>query len=249
MTPAQAAALGLVQGVAEVVPVSSSAQLALLPDLLGWAPPPHRTAFAAALHTGSTVGIAWALRHELRDLPPAAAAGLLASCLPAAAAGLLVDDAVERRLGGPRPTAALLGAAGALLLLADRRPARRGVGRTEAVLAAAAQVLALAPGVSRSGAVLTALRARGVDREAAARHALLMSLPVTAGASLLPLARADRGVLRELAPLLAAGVPTAALSGATAVTVRRRRPGRSATAAAVYRLGLAAAVLARRPAH
>jgi undecaprenyl-diphosphatase len=117
------------------------------------------------------------------------------------------------------------------------------------VAAALAQVLALAPGVSRSGTVLTALRARRVGRSAAERHALLTSLPLTAGAALLPLVRADRGVLRELAPLLAAGVPAAALGGAAAAAVRRRRPGRSATAAAVYRLGLAAAVLARRPAH
>jgi undecaprenyl-diphosphatase len=130
---------------------------------------------------------------------------------------------------------------------ADRRPQGGGVGPRDAVVAAAAQVLALAPGVSRSGAVLTALRARGVARGPAARHALLMSLPVTAGASLLPLARADRRDLRALAPLLAAGVPAAAVSGAVAASAWRRRPARSATAAAVYRLGLAAAVLARRP--
>jgi undecaprenyl-diphosphatase len=249
VTPGQAAALGVVQGVAEVVPVSSSAQLALLPPLLGWQPPPHRTALAAALHTGSTLGIAWALRRDLRALRPAEAAGLLASCLPAAAAGLLVDDAVERRLGGPRTTAVLLGAAGALLWAADRSSQERSVRPAEALVAAGAQVAALAPGVSRSGAVLTALRLRRVERGAAARHALLMSLPVTAGAALLPLARADRRVLRELAPLLAAGVPAAAVSGAAAATAWRRRPGRPATAAAVYRLALAAAVLARRPVH
>ena len=236
------------QGVAEVHPVSSSAQLALLPPLVGWDPPPHRTALAAALHAGSTAGIAWAVRRELGALRRSEAAVLLATCVPAALAGLLVDDAVEERLGGPRTTAALLGAAGALLWAADRGPQQRtAVGPADAAAAALAQLAALAPGVSRSGATLTALRLRGVDRAAAAHFSLLMSLPVSGGAALLPLARASRPVLRELAPLLAAGLPSAALAGAAAASAWRRAPGRGLRSAAVYRLGLAAVVLARRP--
>lgn len=246
MTPAQAALLGAVQGVAEVVPVSSSAQLALVPWLLGWRAPPSRTAFAAALHAGSCAGIAWALRQDLRELRGRQAAGLLASCVPAATAGLAFDDAVERRLGGPAQLAAALAGAGALLWLADRRPqdlARAG-GR-EIAAASCAQVAALVPGVSRSGASVTALRLLRVERGEAARTSLLLSLPLTAGAALLPLARADRAQLRALAPLLTAGVPAAGLSGAVAAATWRRRPARAATAAAVYRLGLAAAVAAR----
>ena len=68
LTAVQGAVLGAVQGVAEVVPVSSSAQLALLPWLLGWDEAPDRTTFAAALHAGSCAGIAWALRDEIRQL-------------------------------------------------------------------------------------------------------------------------------------------------------------------------------------
>jgi undecaprenyl-diphosphatase len=243
--------LGVVQGVAEVVPVSSSAQLALLPELLGWPQPPHRTAFAAALHLGSTAGIALALRRELAELAatPAGrrrAAVLLATCLPAAATGLVVDDAVERRLGRPRSVAALLAVAGVLMWAADRRPQRRAqVAGADAVAASLAQLLALAPGVSRAGATATVLRARQVERGEAARFSLLMSLPVTGGAALLPLARAERDVVRELRPLLAAGVPAAAVSGWAAATARRHRPARPLTAAAVYRLSVAALVLAR----
>lgn len=235
------------QGVAEVLPVSSSAQLALLPTLLGWPQPAHRTAFAAALHAGSTAGVLWALRREVRDLRPAEAVTLLASCLPAAATGVLVDDAVERRLGGAHVTAALLGAAGAVLWWADRRPATRSqVTATDAAVASLAQLAALAPGVSRSGATLTALRLRGVERAAAARFSLLMALPVTGAAALLPLAR-DRHLLRSLGPQLRAGIPAAAASAAVAATAWRAAPGRGLRAAAVYRLGLAAVVLARRP--
>jgi undecaprenyl-diphosphatase len=239
-----------VQGVAEVVPVSSSAQLALVPWLLRWSPPPHRTAFAAALHAGSCAGIALGLRHELGALTrtPSGrrhAGRLLLSCLPAAAAGLAVDDAVERRLGGHRQLAGSMAAAGVLLWLADRRPQDvADVGPGALAAASVAQVAALVPGVSRAGATLTALRLLRVERGTAARTMLLMSVPVTSGAAVLPLARADASVLRGLAPLLATGVPTAAASGFLAVTAWRRRPGRPVAPAAAYRVGLAAVVAA-----
>jgi undecaprenyl-diphosphatase len=251
MTAGQAAVLGAVQGVAEVVPVSSSAQLALLPRLLGWPEPPHRTAFAAALHLGSTLGIAVALRRELADLArtPAGrrrAVLLLATCVPAAAAGLLVDDVVEQRLGRPGQVAALLAGAGALMWAADTRPQHRAdVGPAQALAASLAQLLALAPGVSRGGATLTALRLCRVEQAAAARFSLLMSLPVTGGAALLPLARSGPEVRSRLAPLLVTGGPAAAAAGAASAAAWRRRPARPATAAAVYRLGVAAAVAGR----
>lgn len=251
VTPSQAAALGAVQGVAEVVPVSSSAQLVLLPWLLGWQQPADRTTFAAALHGGSTLGVAFALRRDLRELATTRAGRrhtllLAASSLPAALAGAALHDAVERRLGRPPQLAALLATAGAVLWAADRRA--QDVGRVDARQAAAAglaQVTALAPGVSRTGATLTALRLCRVERAEAARFSLLMSLPVTAGAAALTLARADRSTTRALAAPASAGVLAAAVSGGLAATAWRRRPAGSATLPAVYRLGLAAVVAAR----
>ncbi|MCW2667949.1 MAG: pyrophosphate phosphatase, partial [Frankiales bacterium] len=108
------------QGVAEVLPVSSSAHLALLPGLLGWPDPPHRTTFAAALHAGSTLGICWGLRRDLAALARSRTGrrtALLAAAtsVPAAVAGLIGGDAVESRLGRPRQVAALLAGAGLLL--------------------------------------------------------------------------------------------------------------------------------------
>jgi undecaprenyl-diphosphatase len=237
-----------VQGLAEVVPVSSSAQLALLPWLAGWQPPPHRTAFAAALHAGSCAGIAWALREDLRELAgqPVRAAAMALSCLPATVVGLLVEAAVEARLGGPAQLAKVLAVAGAAHALADRRREdRTAAGGADLAAASVAQVAALVPGVSRLGAVLTVLRLRGVERSEAHRTALLLSLPLTAGAALLPLARADRSELQALAPLLAAGVPAAAACAGLAAAAQRGRPGRSAAAPTSYRLVLAAAVGAR----
>jgi undecaprenyl-diphosphatase len=257
------AVLGIAQGAAEVEPVSSSAQLVLLPWLLGWDPPADRTAFGAGLHAGSCVGIAWALRTDLRRLSRSELATLAAASVPAAVAGALAADAVEQRLGRPPQLAGLLAAAGALMWWVDARAAARtpaptdpmitpdppgesrvimGVTAREATLAAVAQVAALVPGVSRSGATLTALRAAGVDRAEARRFSLLMSLPITAGAAALSLARADRAVLRELGPALAAGTLTSAVAGAAAAAAHRRRPGRSLAGPALYRLGLAAVV-------
>lgn len=247
------------------MPVSSSAQLVLLPWLLGWDHAEDRTTFAAALHAGSCLGIAWVMRDEVRSLDRRTAGLLAASTVPAAVAGLLVADRLERQLSRPAPLAALLASAGALLWVVDRRAEARpgpdgggvgvhveggvgvgvGVGVRQVALAAFAQVPALAPGVSRSGATLTALRGAGVDRVTAEHFSLLMSLPVTAGAAVLTLARSDRATLRSLAPTLVVGAGCAAAAGAMGARLLRRRPGRSATGPAVYRLALAAAVVRR----
>lgn len=194
------------------------------------------------------------MRDEVVALDRRTATLLACSTVPAAVAGLLVADRLEQELSRPRRLAAVLAGAGALLWAVDRRaqgrspvlePACGTVGRRHAALAAFAQVPALAPGVSRSGATLTALRASGVDRVTAERFSLLMSLPVTAGAAVLTLARADRATLRGLAPSLVAGSGCAVLAGACAATALRRRPGRSAAGPALYRLLLAAAVAGR----
>jgi undecaprenyl-diphosphatase len=215
----------------------------LLPWLAGWQPSVDRTRFAAGLHAGSAVGLALALRHDVRTLTPAAVRRTVASAAPAALAGLLLHDAVERRLGRPGSTAALLGVAAAALWVADGQAESGNPGRSGAVTgrdiraAALAQIPALAPGVSRTGATLTALRARGVGRDEAMRTSLLMSVPVTLGAAGLTAVRGRE--VPALVPTVLAGV------GAYA-TARRVRASRGLIAACVaYRLGLAAAVAAR----
>lgn len=227
--------------------MSSSAQLVLLPWLLGWEQASDRTTFGAGLHAGSCLGIGWVWRDDLRALSPREVAVLGLVSVPAAVAGTLAADRAEERFGRPPQLAALLAGAGALMWWVDSRhpSSERPVGRRAATLAALAQVSALVPGVSRAGATRTALRAAGVDREQAERFSLLMSLPITAGAAALTLARAEPATLRALGPALVAGTATAALAGAAAATAHRSRPGRPLTGAALYRLGLAA-VVARR---
>lgn len=225
---------------AEVVPISSSAQLLLLPWLAGWPPPPDRTGLATGLHAGSCAGIAWSLKDELRGLDRRTALLLACSTLPAAVAGLSWADRVEQRLGRPGPTAAVLALAGAALWSADQRPTGAALAGPQVAAAALAQVLALVPGVSRSGATLTALRAARVSGPEAVRFSMLMSLPITGGAAALALVRAGRP-----APGVAIGAPVAALTGATAARLALRRGDRMLAAAALYRLGLAAAVAVR----
>ena len=242
------AVLGLVQGVAEVVPVSSSAQLVLVPELLGWPSPQDRTLSAALLHAGSCAGIAWSLRDQIRQLGARELGLLAAASLPAAAAGLLGADAVEQRLGRPPQLAALLAGAGLVMWWVDQRaqqrPGTSAVGAREAAWAGLAQPLALIPGLSRSGVTLTALRATGVERAAAQRFCVLMSLPVTAGAAGLTLVRARRGsaaAVRRTAP----GIVTAALAGAVTTRTASRRAFIPTSGPALYRLAVAAGTAVR----
>ncbi|MFN2537651.1 MAG: undecaprenyl-diphosphate phosphatase, partial [Mycobacteriales bacterium] len=216
----------------EVVPVSSSAQLHLLPWLLRWPVVADRTTFAAGLHAGSAVGLALALRPSPGEL-----ARVLPATMPAALVGFAAHEVVERRLGRPAPTAALLAAVGLALAVADRRAGSRPVSQGDTAAAGAAQVAALVPGVSRSGATLLALRWRGVRREDALRTSLVMSLPVTLGAAALTAARSRR--TPALLPSLVAGA-------ASFVTARRVvGSSRMYTGSALYRLGLATAVAVR----
>jgi undecaprenyl-diphosphatase len=224
--------------------VSSSGHLALLPHLLGWPyaklPADVRKTFEVALHAGSAPALLLALRRE-----PAVDLQLIALTLaPAAVAGLLLERLVEERLGGPRSVAAAQVLAGAALLAADRMPERRSTPTPVDHLAVgAAQALALAPGVSRSGAALTAARLRGLSREAAASLALRAALPVTAGAGVLKGARVVReGVAADLRGALAAGAAAAFASALAALPLARRtRWG----PLAAYRIALGLATICR----
>ena len=236
--------------------MSSSAQLTLLPYLWRWEPPADRTTFAAGLHAGSAAGLAYSLVHDQRnrggvnvgqsrphdsvDQGPWGTAGrVVLATIPAAAVGYAAQDVVERRLGGPRTTAALMAGAGVALWWADRKPQDQQLGTREAVIAGLGQVAALAPGVSRSGASLTALRAMRVPRAEAARFSTLMSLPITAGGAALTAARS-----RALPPVVPAVV-----AGFTAATLSRRVSGGSRgviAGSALYRLGVAWAVARRQ---
>ncbi len=230
--------LGLLQGPAELLPISSSAHVGLLLQrrharLEGAA----RKEIEVALHAGTAVALAFERR-------PVRWRFLAAATAPPAVAGLVFERFVEERLGNAPSIAATLVAGAVAMVLADRTPARR----TEPDLAdglalGCAQALALIPGVSRSGATRAAARARGFGRAEAAELSREVALPVLAGAAALKGARlvARRPPATTVRPL-AAGAAAAALSSWAALRLERRGELPLAVFAA-YRVALAAAIL------
>jgi len=236
----QAVVLGVVQGLTEFWPISSSGHLLLIRRLLGWqllADAHWNTVFDVSTHAGTFAALLvyfWSdagrllsaffasLRHGLGDVTDRRLAWIiLAGAIPAGVAGLLGSDTIEEYL---RESPALIGALliifGLVLWLAEwrgRKTKELGqMGWADGLLIGFAQVLSLAPGVSRSGITMTAGLARGMNRESAARFSFLLSLPVIAGAAgfgLVSIAKDLTELPAGSLPVFAAGFLAAAISG------------------------------------
>jgi undecaprenyl-diphosphatase len=252
----RAITLGLVQGPAELLPVSSSAHIVLLPWLLGWdweeIDPEVRKSFEVALHTGAAaallIGQRRMIAEELREFDLRRALLLALSFLPAAIVGYTMERPIERRLGGPRATAYGLLAGAAAMLAGDTRPQRRGRGEATAIDGLAlgmAQAAALAPGVSRNGITLAAARWRGFTREQANLLSRTIALPIIVGASGLKGVRlARRGASPSLRRSLAIGAAasfTSTLASQGLIGLVER--DRALWPYAAYRAALAGVVL------
>jgi undecaprenyl-diphosphatase len=261
----QAAVLGLVQGLTEFLPISSSGHLILVPWLLGWQP--HGLAFDAALHLGTVVALlAYFWRDWLR-LARAVLAGLanaearrdpdwqlawllLLGSIPAGLIGLVLESTIERLVRQPWSIALLLALFGLLLWYADRAGSQRRdlekIGVGDAVVVGLAQVLALAPGVSRSGITMTAGLLLGLNRAAAARFSFLLSTPITLVAALYSLRKlVGPGADATGLGVFLIGVVSAAIFGLLAIGFLLRFIQRNSLTVFVgYRVGLAALVLA-----
>jgi undecaprenyl-diphosphatase len=267
-TTLQALVMGIVQGLTEFLPVSSSGHLIIVPFLAGWHDPFITSlAFSVMLHIGTLAALLVYFRADWLRLVPAGLAAvrdrsfagdpnrrlawlLVASAVPAAIAGLLLNDLIATAFREVGLVAVTLVIGGAILWFADRRGARTrdldGVTLPIAVAIGAAQALALVPGISRSGISISAARLAGLDRPAAARFSFLMATPVTAGAALFELrslAAGEAGVDMSLGPLVV-GMIAAFVSGAVAIGVLLRYLRTSSLAVFVwYRLLLAATVV------
>jgi undecaprenyl-diphosphatase len=253
-------ALGVVQGPAELLPVSSSAHIVLVPWLAGWdwdeIDPELRKSFEVALHAGAAaallIGQRQTIAEELREFDGRRAAVLALSFLPAAVVGYTLERPIEQRLGGPRATAIGLLAGAAAMLAADRRPQRRGRGEATArdgLALGVAQAAALAPGISRNGVTLAAARWRGFSRDQANLLSRTIALPIIVGATALKGARLAR---RKEAPppgmRLSMAIGMAASFASTLASQRLIRlveRDRALWPYAAYRAGLAAVVLVK----
>jgi len=256
LTRARAAMLGLVQGPAELLPVSSSAHLSLLPWLAGWRwsdlDAESRKSFEVALHAGAAaallIGQRRVIAEELRQFDARRAGVVALSFVPPAVVGYRFERQIEGRLGGPRATAFGLIAGALAMTVADRRPQRRGRGEATPIDGLAlglGQAAALAPGVSRNGATLAAARWRCFDREHANLLSRTVALPVIVGATLLKGVRLRRrGIGPGLGGAMATGVAASfasTLASQKLITLVER--DRALWPYAAYRLGLAGAVL------
>ena len=201
----QALVLGMVQGLTELLPISSSGHLILVPWLADWryleAHPDFNKTFDVALHLGTLVAVivyfwsdvvryigAWFRsvgRRSISGADERIAWYILAATIPAALAGAAGEEFIEKKLGQPWQIAILLAVFGVLLWLADRLPERKKIDDLRFSVAFAvgvSQILALMPGVSRSGITITTGRMAGLDRDSAARFSFLLLIPIVAGA-------------------------------------------------------------------
>jgi undecaprenyl-diphosphatase len=255
----QALALGVLHGPAELLPVSSSGHVELVPWLMGWSyaelDGELRKAFEVALHAGTAAALLVALRDEVGEAVlrfDARTAGLIAgSFAPPAIVGLAFERQIERRLGGPGSIAAGLALGSVVMLWADGRGGswrrRADAGLADALWLGLAQACALMPGMSRNGMTLAAARLRGFGREDANALSRHVALPVIAGATLLKGVRlARRGLPNGLALAFAAGAGASFAStfGSTWL-IRQVERDRSPLPYAAYRVAIAGAVVRR----
>jgi undecaprenyl-diphosphatase len=264
----QALVMGVIQGLTEFLPISSSGHLIIVPFLFGWDDAYiNSLAFSVMLHIGTLLALLVYFRADWIALVPAGLAAvrdrsfqgdptrrlawlLVAATIPAAIAGLLLDDLIETAFREVGIVAATLVVGGGILWLADRQGGREkgvnDVGLPVAIVIGIAQAAALVPGISRSGISISAARFAGLDRPAAARFSFLMATPVTAGAALFEVRRlvaGEAGVEVSVGALVV-GMVAAFIAGAVAIGGLLRYLRSSSLEVFVwYRLVLAAVVV------
>lgn len=260
MTVFQAIVLGIIQGLTEFLPISSSAHLSLTPLLLGWKDP--GLAFDVALHFGTLIAVLWYFREQWVALIRAAGQilatrridtvekkrlmYLILATIPGAIGGLLLEEKAETVFRAPTLTAIALIVMGVILWAVDKAASQErhldSMRWIDALLIGLAQVIALIPGVSRSGSTMTAGRGLKLDRQSAAVFSFLMSMPIIAAAVVLK----GREVLQHggiTAPVVA-GVLAAAISSWLAIKILLRYVIRHSFGIfALYRVVLGIAVL------
>ena len=267
----EAVVLGVVQGLTEFLPVSSTAHLVLVPWALGWESPLlNSLGFDVALHMGTLAAVLVYFREDWARLARAFASSIpkifgeekfgpwerlawliIAATIPAAVLGLLFEEYVESTLRHPLIIAFMLSFVAVLMMLAERGARKRegrpveGMTLPHAVVIGLAQASALIPGVSRSGATITAGLWAGYRRDDAARFSFLLSTPIILGACLHRLGSVADSFKAGEGAVIAAGVAASAVSGFLAiaflVSYLKKRP---LDVFAWYRIAFAAAAAA-----
>ncbi len=255
-----AALLGLVQGLTEFIPISSTAHLRIVPALLGQEDP--GAAFTAVIQLGTLIAVLAYFAKDLVQLPvmmvrePSSPEGrlpwlLAVGTLPIVVLGLLFKKQIHGDLRSLYVIAGALIAVGLVMVVVDRIVHGRDASRpltsltyADALLVGVAQSLALVPGVSRSGATICMALLLGFARSDAARFSFLLSIPAIAGAGIFEAREALRVLGRDALPALAVGTGVAAVSGYAAIAwILKWLGSHDLTGFAVYRIGAGLALL------
>ncbi len=250
MTPLAAVILGIVQGLTEFLPVSSSAHLALAHHFFGWNASDNLT-FDVALHFGTLIAILayfgrdWVSFLERRDKM---VAYVIVGCIPGALAGAALEDQAATIFRDPLQIAALLAGMGLLLAAAEKWSKHERtveqMGWADALWIGVLQALAIMPGVSRAGITMTTGLFRGLTREAAARFSFLLATPILLGATLWSARHVVSGEAPVDATVFVIGVVTAAVTGFACIHFLLRFLQRHGFYVfVIYRLVLAAGVV------
>jgi undecaprenyl-diphosphatase len=224
----QSIILGIVQGLTEFLPVSSTAHLVVLPMLFGWdGDLVNSLSFDVALHAGTLLSVLYCfypdLLEMLRDRKKRPMVRLLVvGTIPAGLAGVTMHDHISGALRSPWVIVASLVVFAVVMYAADRYGRRKrglvSMNTGEAIWIGLAQAVALVPGVSRSGITISAALERGFKRREAARFSFLLSIPVIAGAAVLEAPGAfSSGGLDAGAGPIAAGFLSAFVTGVVAI--------------------------------
>ena len=266
-----ALALGVVQGLTEFFPISSSAHLYAIPYLFSINDPLLASrAFGAVLHLGTLAAVLVALRSDVTRLLSCALApifslgrrrgdsaderliiAILVGTIPAVIFGLFAGDFLDTSVRTPLVVAVAVLAGAALLWVADRAQSLQRpltvIAALDGVVVGLAQALALIPGISRSGATISAGLLLGFSRDAAARISFLMGIPAIAGAGVLELRSLlqEGGDIQQAAPLLLVGLFASFFSGLVAIRLLiRLLSGGKLWSFALYRVGFALLLVA-----
>ncbi len=242
----QAFVMGLVQGLTEFLPISSSGHLVILPSLLAWEPP--SLLFAITVHLGTLMALVLAYSQDLLTMAKsvwrtlrwrrmadyAARDGffILTASIPAAATGVVLQPYMENLLNQPRIAAAglcgtglLLGGSEFLARWRERELYIEEMSLWQALIMGLGQTLALLPGISRSGATMAAGRIQGLNRTGVVRFSFLLGVPIMLGAGMWEIVTLEDPIrlMQSKAGLtLLVGFVTSALSGLAAIKMLLR---------------------------
>jgi len=243
--------MGIVQGLTEFLPVSSTAHLILFPWFLSWGGELDSLSFDVALHAGTLLALIICFWRDWVEiiLKKRKLLGLiLLASVPAGVLGKLFNDLIESKFRNPSIICGSLVVFGIVMYASEKMFKHKKVDDlsiADALVIGAAQAVALIPGVSRSGITISAGLFRGMERESAARFSFLLSMPVIAGATLLHAKKMIFGHEAHNLGMFAAGVAASAVTGLIAIRfLLSYLREHSVNVFVYYRFALAAVIMA-----